>query len=150
MSSSSLFSAPDLTNLIPDAEREEGVKYVFPVQVHLLPPKRQIFVPTGPCSLAPPSIGQIPAHLLLHEYGRSLHAHLLLPQYDRSLLTCSRDHKLLPTFPPLTVNFKDLCSLLLLPFWDSSLLTCSSPSTSDPCMLTCFSPTLKRSMFTFL
>jgi hypothetical protein len=33
MSSSSLCSAPDLTNLIPDAEREEGVKYVFPVQV---------------------------------------------------------------------------------------------------------------------
>ncbi len=86
MSSSSLFSAPDLTNLIPDAEREEGVKYVFPVQVHLLPQIRHVLLPTGPCSLAPP-LGEVTAYLLLPKGPCSLApplgevtAHLLLLQ----------------------------------------------------------------------
>ncbi len=75
MSSSSLFSAPDLTNLIPDAEREEGVKYVFPVQVLTVYTSYPKFK-RSLLSLAPPPLGQAPAHLLL-------------PHYDRSLLTYS-------------------------------------------------------------
>ncbi len=120
---------------------------------------------TGPCSLDPPLIGQIPAHLLLTPppsgtfpcslapppVRQAPACSLAPPQYDRSLLTCSLNHKLLLLFSllssPLSLNLKDLCSLLLLTHKAGPCMsTCYSPGMTGPCsfdlLITSFSPNM--------